>query len=95
MNYDILKIKFDIELNFSLLTQAEYDFLEALKHTEGNANPSITLVLNERIFDSATTDTILNRILNKMVIREFEALPMTPYEDSDTWRSLRLVLRET
>lgn len=94
--YDVTKVTFEIELNYSYLYQTEFNQLEALLHAEGNTSGVIvTLTLNERIFDGATVDPVLNRVLNKMRIINSDEEPMRPYCDDNTFRSLKLILRET
>jgi len=94
--YDVTKVKYVVELNFSYLTQTEFNQIEALLHAEGNApDIVVTLILNERIFDGVTVDPIVNRVLEKMKILNPDEEPTRPYEDDNTVRALKLILKET
>lgn len=96
VNADVTIVKFEMTLFYSRLTQAEFDDLEALAHTEGNSSAVyVTLTLNERLFDGTTVDTNLGRILKKMKITAFEETPMIPYADGNTYRGLRVGLKES
>jgi len=96
LNYDIIRYKLDVELTFTYLTQSEYDYLESLCCAEGNTTGIInTLTIEERVWDSATVDSKLNRILNKVKLILNDDTPYTPYANNDTIRAVQITAKET
>ena len=96
INIDSDIVKFSYIFNFTHLTQAEFDLIEAIAHRAGNvADLAVAVVIEERSFVGATTDSVLNRVLNKMKLTIQSENPYTPYASSSTRRALSVLLEET
>lgn len=69
LSVNAVAAKCQYSVDFSLLTYAEFLVLEGYINAEGNTTDiSLALTWRDRVHDGVTTNTDLDRILNKVII---------------------------